>query len=381
MVTYNPFNPNSSDAIPSQIILHVDMDCFFVSCERHREPKLIGNPVIVGMGYVPGISRGAVATASYEARDMGVKSAMTISKSISLISDKDTDPSSEKSGYYRPVDIQFYKEISDSFRSVLDEFSDITRHIGIDESYLDITNETNWESVLIFSQNIKETIEKTIGLPSSIGVSSSMCVSKIASAINKPSALVIVEPQNTKKFLQDLPIERLPGIGPVTSKSLHSMGINTIGELSKTPASELKYRYGSKGLHLANMANGTDRKKVLPMGPKKSISRESSLAKITINHGEKKEIIEKLSFDIGSSLESSNTLFRTVSIKLIEPPYKIHTRAISIPNATNDVDILKTSAIRLLNEFQETPARKLGVRISNLSFQDANQTKLENWDA
>ncbi len=137
-----------------QIILHIDMDCFYVSCERLRDPDLIDQPVIVGMNYIPGESRGAVATASYEARALGIESAMNISKVLSILPDTELNPSSEPSCYYRSADKNFYREISQSVRDLLENFSDVTRHVSIDEAYLDVTNKTTWNSSVKFSQSL-----------------------------------------------------------------------------------------------------------------------------------------------------------------------------------------------------------------------------------
>ena len=356
------------------------MDCFYVSCERLRDPDLIDQPVIVGMNYTPGESRGAVATASYEARELGIESAMNISKALSILPDTELNPPFEPSCYYRPADKNFYREISQSVRNILEDFSDVTRHVSIDEAYLDVTSKTTWNSSAKFSQTLKDEIEAVIGVPSSIGIASSMSVAKMASAIEKPRGLVVVKPEQTQNFLFPLPIENLPGIGPVTAKSLHADGIHLIGELAKIPIGNLKDKYGNKGISFSTLSRGEDSKKVLPMGPKKSISRESSFKQITINFNEKKALIEQLSQDVGSIASSNNAFFRTVGIKIIEPPYKIHTREISFGTATNDPNLISTSAINLLKDFRETSVRKMGVKVSNLSFHGVEQTKINQWD-
>ena len=356
------------------------MDCFYVSCERLREPDLIDQPVIVGMNYTPGESRGAVATASYEARDLGIKSAMNISKALSILPDKELNPSFEPSCYYRTADKNFYREISQSVRTVLEDFSDVARHVSIDEADLDVTSKTTWASSSNFSQILRDEIESVVGVPSSIGVAPSMSIAKMASSIEKPKGIVVVKPEQTKEFLSNLPIENLPGIGPVTAKSLHSDGIKLIGELATIPTGDLKNKYGNKGISLSILSRGEDSKKVIPMGPKKSISRESSFKHITVNSDEKKALIEKLSQDVGSIATSNNALFRTVGIKVIEPPYKIHTREISFGTATNDPNLISTSAMDLLKDFHEISVRKMGVKVSNLSFHGVEQTKINQWD-
>ncbi|MYL67850.1 Y-family DNA polymerase, partial [Halorubrum distributum] len=142
---------DEGDDAVDRVVCHVDMDCFYASCERLRHPDLADEPVVVGMGYEPGESIGAVATASYEAREFGVESAMPISKALELLprrEDADPDdpdaPDPEETGRYVPVDLDFYEEVASEVKAVLRDCADTRREVSIDEAYLDVTDRTSW---------------------------------------------------------------------------------------------------------------------------------------------------------------------------------------------------------------------------------------------
>ena len=134
--------PGTTDVGERRIVLHVDMDCFYASCERLREPELVGEPLVVGMGYEMGEAHGAVATASYEAREFGVESAQPISKALELLPRIEDDAAADDAdgGYYRTVDLDFYKEVSAQVKEVLHDCADVVREVSIDEAYLDVTD-------------------------------------------------------------------------------------------------------------------------------------------------------------------------------------------------------------------------------------------------
>jgi DNA polymerase IV (DinB-like DNA polymerase) len=367
-----------------RIVCHVDMDCFYAACERLREPELRGEPVVVGMGYEPGADHGAVATASYEARARGVESAQGIETATERLppmgrarEDPDLDPS--EAGYYRPVDMEFYESVSEAVRSILDEVADTLRVVSIDEAYLDVTESTDWEHVEGVARHLKHRIDRDVGVTASVGVASSMSAAKIASDHDKPDGLVVVSPGEVAAFLAPLSVESLHGIGPVTAGELREAGIETIGDLADAPEPWVAEQYGDRGRELRARARGKDEREVTPTGRPKSLSRESAFAEATAEPAEKREAVETLAAAVADRARRQGALYRTIGIKVVEPPFEVHTRAESLSGPVEDPDLLRKIALDLLGEFRNCPVRKLGVRVSNLEFADGEQAALGEW--
>jgi DNA polymerase IV (DinB-like DNA polymerase) len=377
--------PGVGSSTTDRIVLHVDMDCFYAACERLREAELEGEPLVVGMGYEDGETHGAVATASYEAREYGVESAMPISQALERLPRKavareDPDLDAAEAGYYRPVDMDHYRSISEEVRSILHEVADVVREVSIDEAYLDVTERTDWSVAEGFARHVKDRIDREVGVTASIGVAPSMSAAKVASDREKPDGLVVVEPGEVAAFLAALPIEDLHGIGPVTAGELREEGIETIGDLADADAAWVSETYGERGEDLHRRANGEDDRTVEPVGQPKSLSRESSVPDPTDDPATKRERVRNLAASVADRARRKGALYRTIGIKLVEPPYDVHTRARSLPGPVDDPTLLEEVALELLAEFEETTARKLGVRVANLSFADQDQAGLDNWE-
>ncbi|MDY6818863.1 MAG: DNA polymerase IV [Halobacteriales archaeon] len=367
-----------------RIILHVDMDCFYAACERLREPKLIGEPVVVGMGYEPGTTHGAVATASYEAREYGVESAQAISTALErlprmadAVDDPELDPAD--AGYYRPVDMEHYESVGEEVKAILHDCAAVVREVSIDEAYLDVTDRTAWEVADGFGRYIKDRIAREVGVTASVGVAPNMTTAKIAADADKPDGLVVVEPDAVQGFLAPLDIEQLHGIGPVTARELREADIETIGDLADTDPDWLVEQYGERGRELHARARGQDDREVTPVGKPKSLSRESAFTEPVEASDEKRERIRTLARAVADRARRKGALYQTIGIKAVEPPFDIHTRARSLPGPVDDPELLEEIALELLAEFDTTPVRKVGVRVANLSFADQEQAGLAGW--
>ncbi|MFB6251911.1 MAG: DNA polymerase IV [Halobellus sp.] len=380
----------------SRIVLHVDMDCFYASCERLREPELRNNPVVVGMGYEAGETFGAVATASYEARDYGVESAQPISQALERLpraaedatDETPTDAADDAVGYYRPVDLDCYRSVAASVKEILHESADVVREVSIDEAYLDVTGRTAWERAPDgertlaegYARHVKQRIAREVGVPASVGVAPNMSTAKVASDHDKPDGLVVVEPGNVTAFLDPLPVEAVHGIGPVTADRLSSMGIETAGDLADADPTELRSAFGSRGPELRDRARGIDDREVTPTGRPKSLSRESAFAEATVDQAEKREQVSALASDVAARARNRGATYRTIGIKVVVPPYDVTTREQSLSGPVDEPDLVERVALDLLSEFADDPARKVGVRVSNLSFADGEQAKLDGWE-
>lgn len=398
--------PGTLEDDEDRVILHVDMDCFYASCERLREPELEGEPVVIGMGYAADEPHGAVATASYEAREYGVESAQPISTALEHLpragadedSVTDTSPDVDAVGQYRPVDMAFYRSIAADVKAVLHDCADVVREVSIDEAYLDVTDRTSWDPVTHgdsstaagpaeerrlaegYARHVIERIDREAGVPASIGVAPNMSTAKIASDFDKPNGLTVVPPGHVQSFLAPLSTEEIHGVGPVTARELADMGIETAGDLATADPAQLSERFGERGRELYDRARGQDDRSVTPMGKPKSLSRESAFTEPVSDVEPKRDKIRALAADVAERARSRGALYRTIGIKVVEPPFDVNTRAESLSGPVDDPDLVASVALELLEEFAENRVRKLGVRVSNLAFDAGDQATLQGFD-
>ncbi|WP_458209058.1 DNA polymerase Y family protein [Haladaptatus sp. NG-SE-30] len=394
--------PGVEDEHEERIVLHVDMDCFYAACERLREPALEGEPVVIGMGYEEDESHGAVATASYEAREYGVESAQAISKALERLPrkadaaepgldedpddesednpDEDRDSDSDERGYYRPVDMTFYKSVSDDVRAILHDCADTVREVSIDEAYLDVTDRTAWEVAEGFARHIKNRIDREVGVTASVGVAPNMSAAKIASDHDKPDGLVVVEPGTVREFLSPLDVGEIHGVGPVTARELREMDIETAGDLADADPHVLGDRFGERGRELHQRARGDDDRKVTPTGRPKSLSRESAFTAATSDSGEKSTRVSTLATAVAERARERDAMYRTIGVKVVTPPFDVHTRERSLPGPVDDPELVEEVALDLLSEFDDEKVRKVGVRVSNLQFTEDDQTSLDGFE-
>lgn len=371
------------DSSPEQIVFHVDMDCFYAACERLKEPQLEGEAVVVGMGYDEDGRHGAVATASYEAREYGIESAMSIGDALDKLprkADADVDPTiaDTETGYYRPVDMDFYKDVASQVKDILYEHADVVREVSIDEAYLDVTERTDWAEAESYAAEVKRRIEEEVGVVASIGVAPNMSAAKIGSDFDKPDGLVVVQPGEVTDFLAPLPVEEIHGVGPVSAEQLHDMGLDTAGDIANADSHVLEDTFGERGRELYVRARGEDTRAVEPMGLPKSLSKSSAIEPTT-DVETKQDLVQTLSSKVAERVQAKKCLFQTVGIKVVEPPFDVNTRAKSLSGPVDAVDLIEEYALELLEEFEETNVRKLGVRVSKLSFTNADQAQLGDW--
>ncbi|WP_336344422.1 DNA polymerase IV [Halalkalicoccus ordinarius] len=376
--------PGIAEEASDRIVAHADMDCFYAACERLREPALEDEPLVVGMGYEPGEGVGAVATASYEARAHGVESAQPISKALERLPRKReaaTDPALdvEAAGFYRPVDMSFYESVSEEVRAILHEHAETVREVSIDEAYLDVTERTDWEGVEAFAWALKERIEREVGVTASIGVAPNMSTAKIASDAEKPDGLVVVRPDAVRDFLAPVPVEELHGVGPVTARELRSRGIEVAADLANGDRRALVEAFGERGDELYRRARGEDERPVTPKGRPKSLSRESAFADPTDAFDEIETRVRTLAEAVAGRAHRKDALYRTIGIKVVTPPFEVHTRERSLPGPIEEPDLVEEVALDLLAEFDGERVRKVGVRVSNLEFASVQQSSLDGW--
>jgi DNA polymerase IV (DinB-like DNA polymerase) len=331
-------------------IFHVDINSFFSSCEEIRDPSLKGksHAVIMTDQDNNNITKGVVATCSYEAKKLGIRSAMPLYKSLELCPNL----------ILNAVDKRFYNKISDTVMKILEGYADIFEQASIDEAYLDCTNkissDTNNIAVEEYAQEIKKSIkEKCGGLLTSIGIATTKSIAKIASDYQKPDGLTVVPLNELKKFLNPLEVERISGIGIKTQKILREeMKIKTIGELAKTDVQILIERFGKKiGTWMWQVANGEDNDPIIPRGDHISISNESTLEYFTLDREIIKQSLYELIDELFERINNNNYQFRTVGIKLVRTDFSIETREKSYTNYQSERKSIESIIEELLKRF------------------------------
>lgn len=371
-------------------ILHVDINSFYSSCEEIKDTSLIGKPhaVIMTPQNNNNITKGAVTTCSYEAKKLGIKSAMPLYKALELCPNL----------ILHAVDKKFYEKISNEVMEILEDYADIFEQASIDEAYLECTNKISNTHVTVeeYAQEIKKSIkEKCSGLLTSIGIAPTKSVAKIASDYQKPDGLTIVNFNELKNFLSPLDVETISGIGIKTQKILkEQMNIKTIGQLSNTDVQLLIERFGKKiGTWMWQVANGLDNEPVLPRGNHISLSNESTLEFVT----EDKEIIKQSLYELIDELyeriKNNKYQFRTVGIKLMRTDFSIETREKSYIKYQSERKSIESLIEEILGKFnleddnlvipskkitkKFLPIRKVGLKVSNLTTIEKNSKDKE----
>jgi DNA polymerase-4 len=341
--------------VTERTILHVDLDAFFAAVEQRDRPELRGRPVIVGGD--PG-GRGVVSAASYEARRFGVHSAMSLREAVRRCPD----------GVFLPVDGRRYQQASRDVMAVLRRFTPQVEPISIDEAFLDVTGSRGlFGDGRAIATAIKAAVREDVGLTASVGVASTKLVAKIASDLQKPDGLVVVEPGEEERFLAPLPIGRLWGVGAKTATALADYGVRTIGDLAALSPDLLVRRFGKHGGSLASRARGVDDDPVHEGDPAKSVGHEHTFDSDTSD----REVIERtllaMSDGVAGRLRSAGVRASTIAVKIRDSSFRTITRQRTLPEPTDLTDPIFRAAVELARpEVRGIRVRLLGVTASNL---------------
>lgn len=352
----HPTTVQSASADAAKSILHIDMDCFYVSVERLRDPALNGRPVAVG-GSPDG--RGVVASASYEARVFGVRSAMAMGAALRLCPHLIVI----RGTYSR------YAEVAARINEILLSFTPLVEMASQDEAYLDLTGtERLWGAGALAADRIRRRVAEETRLPCSVGIGANRTIAKIASGLAKPSGLLWVPGGSEAAFLRNLPVESLPGVGERTRERLRSLGILRVGDLAAADEGLLRRHLGEHGIDLVRRARGEGSTRVEPEREAKSIGAEETFDTDTADAEYLHAVLSALCERVAFRLRQSGRHAQTVTVKLRYTNFETHTVAQTLEAPIND-EVRLFEAARALLENRRDPGRPLrlvGVTASGL---------------
>jgi DNA polymerase IV len=341
-------------------IIHVDMDAFYASVEQRDDPQLRGKPVIVAWRG----KRSVVCAASYEARGLGVRSAMPAVTAERLC----------PNAIFMAPDFPRYRAVSRSVREIFKRHTDLIEPLSLDEAYLDVTeNKTGLPTATLVAKTIREQIRQELNLTASAGVAPNKFLAKLASDWRKPDGLFVIRPEDVDEFLLPLPVGRLPGVGKVTGEKLAKLGIQTVGNLRGLGLSVLEREFGRYGVRLHELARGIDDNPVISDRPTQSISVEDTFEEDVLL-AETEPMIRRLAEKLWSASRKEARIARTVVLKLKTKEFKILTRSHTPDSPPASCDELTGIALSLRERVdlgQHQRYRLVGVGLSN--FRDAEQ--------
>jgi DNA polymerase-4 len=308
---------------PAEPILHVDLDAFYASVEVLKDPSLAGKPVVVGYDG----PRGVVASASYEAREFGIHSAMPSVRAKRLCPDV----------VFLPGDFEAYRAHSNRLREVLLSYTPLVEPISLDEAFLDVGGATSlFGEPAAIAANIRADVAREVGVNCSVGVAPTKFVAKLASDLCKPDGMLVVDRDGVRAFLDPLPVGRLWGVGAKTGEALSRLGIRTVNELGATPEAILTRVLGEQSArHLRALAHGLDDRRVVPYEVPKSVSHEETFQRdLDADQDVLRELLA-LSGRVAARLRADGYRARTVILKARLANFTTLTRSRTLRDPTD----------------------------------------------
>ncbi|MFH0985630.1 MAG: DNA polymerase IV [Candidatus Omnitrophota bacterium] len=341
--------------------IHIDMDAFFAAVEQRDRPELKGKPVIVGGNPQ---SRSVVSTCSYEARKFGVHSAMPTAQAKRLC----------PQGVFLYPDFEKYNAASQSVMAILHSYTPLVEQLSLDEAYLDVSeNKLKLEDPVKLGALIKQHIFAVTKLTASAGVAPAMFLAKIASDMQKPDGLTVVAPDRVLEFLKDLPVRKIPGVGPRTEEILHGMTLETCGDIWGVKPQDLTAKLGKWGLELFHKARGEESREVNPHWERTQLSTEETFSKDITDVARLKQKLAQLAERVFCDLKEEGLFGRTVVLKVKYHDFEQITRSRTLAAPPGDWPVLYEIACDLLKKKTlagRKPIRLLGLGISGLKSKD-----------
>ncbi|WP_210420694.1 DNA polymerase IV [Chitinophaga sp. XS-30] len=342
--------------MPVRKIIHVDMDAFYASVEQRDNPEYRGKPIAVGGS--PEGRGGVVATASYEARRFGIRSAMPSKRAQQLCPDVI---------FVRPR-FPAYREASQKVREIFRRYTDLIEPLSLDEAYLDVTEDKlQIGSAIAIAQQIKQAIREELQLTASAGISVNKFVAKIASDMQKPDGLTFIAPEQVESFMEKLPVEKFFGVGKVTAEKMRRMNLHTGADLKKLTENDLVQHFGKTGRFYYRIVRGIDEREVQPHRETKSLGAEDTFPYDLTTVEEMNAELDKIAVTVTERLKKYDLKGRTVTLKIKYSDFRQITRNQSFPYPVSDLETIAGTAKQLLlkTEPDDVKIRLLGITLSN----------------
>ena len=327
----------------------MDLDTFFVSCERLKNSDLVGKPLIIGGG-----DRGVVASCSYETRYFGVRSAMPIKMALRLCPEAKVIRG----------DMEMYSNMSHTVTEIIQEKVPVLEKASIDEFYLDLSGMDKFFGCYQWTNEIAEAVRKNTGLPISFALSTNKTVSKIGTGESKPIGKLEIPEQKIRAFLNPLSVKKIPMVGNVTFQLLSRLGVRNIQTLSEMPVDVLHRLIGKNGQELWKKANGIDETPVVPYSERKSISKENTFSQDTIDINGIKSILSGMVEQLCFQLRQEKWLTSTVVVKIRYSNFDTETKQYRIPYTSSDHTLLRY----VLELFEKVYNRRMRIRLIGIKF-------------
>ncbi len=344
----------------TRTILHADMDAFYASVEARENPEIASKPIVVGADPRAGRGRGVVAACNYEARKFGLRSAMPISEAYRRC---------PHAVYLRPR-MRLYAEVSERVMRIFGTYTELVEKLSIDEAFLDVTASSRlFGDGATIAQIIKKRVRDEERLTVSLGVAPNKFLAKLASDLQKPDGLVVVEPGNERAFLEPLPVERLWGVGEKTAQRLHALGFRTIGELAQVPLALLERNLGhAHAVHLHQLAHGIDDRPVQPGRERKQIGRETTFMTDTEDRDFVRRTLLALTEQVAARLRRRSLAAHTITVKLRLAPFETLTKRRTTESSLSTTESIYPIACDLLAAADpgDRPVRLIGISVSGL---------------
>ncbi|MBU2700539.1 DNA polymerase-4 [Sporomusaceae bacterium BoRhaA] len=335
-------------------ILHVDMDAFFASVEQRDHPEYRGKPVIVGgLG-----ARGVVSTASYEARRFGVHSAMSMHEARRLC----------PQAVFLVPDIYHYQAVSQAIHKIFRAFSPLIEPLSLDEAFLDISGmQLLFTSPVALAKQLKATIRAELNLVASVGLAPNKFLAKIASDMQKPDGLQVIEYGKEAATISPLSVDKIWGVGKVTLPQLRQLGLFTIGDVAKAELALLEQTFGIFGREMQQLARGIDVRPVLVQQAAQSIGRETTFEQDWVDEEAILTHLFALTEQVGWKLRQAGLGARRVTLKIRYPSFETVTRSKTLSQVISlDDDIFQVGQALFLALPRREPIRLLGISVSHL---------------
>jgi DNA polymerase IV (archaeal DinB-like DNA polymerase) len=355
-----------------RVVLHVDLDAFYVSAEVRDDPSLKGLPVVVGADPEGGKGRGVVVACSYEARKFGLKSGLPISKAYHLC----------PQATYIPPNWALYERVSDEVMATLRGLADKFEQASIDEAFLDISGRaSDVASARRAALEVKRAVMEKHGLTCSVGVAPNKSAAKVASDMNKPDGLTVVPFDGISSFLAPLPVGVVPGIGKKTQEFLKERGVETIGQLQILDGKQLLSWFGKNGVWLWGVIHGQENTEVRQQEMPKSLSVERTFKVDVADYDQVRLAAKDAASELMRRVTSSGYSYRVGGIKIRFRGFETHTREKTLASHTDSEAALQKTVDDLLDEFERTgrPIRLIGVRVADIQRTTAEPSSLDDW--